>query len=160
MHIRPYQPDDAAAVWRILEPVIRAGETYALPPDMDKPEALDYWAGGDHSCFVAELEGEVQGTYFLRPNQLGGGAHVANAGYATLEEARGQGIARAMCVHSLENAAERGYRLMQFNFVVSSNVSAVTLWQRCGFDIVGTVPEAFDHPRLGYVDAHIMARRL
>jgi ribosomal protein S18 acetylase RimI-like enzyme len=102
----------------------------------------------------------VLGSFYIRPNQLGGGGHVANGGYVTRPEARGQGVARAMCLHSLSLAAEQGFRAMQFNFVVSSNLAALTLWQRCGFAIVGRLPEAFNHPRLGFVDALVMARRL
>jgi GNAT superfamily N-acetyltransferase len=160
MQIRPYRSADASAVWQVTGPAIRSGETYALPRDMEEADALAWWAEGDHEAFVYESEGEVLGSYFIRPNQMGGGSHVANAGYATRPEARGRGIARAMCEHSQEQAAAQGFRLMQFNFVISSNVGAVTLWQRCGFEIVGTVPEAFSHPRLGYVDTYIMAKRL
>jgi len=160
MSIRPYLPSDAAALWQVIEPAVRGGETYALPRDMTEAAALAWWTAADRDVFVHERDGEIVGSYFVRPNQLGGGSHVANAGYATRLDARGQGIARAMCEHSQEHAAARGFRLMQFNFVVSSNLGAVTLWQRCGFDIVGTVPEGFSHPRLGYVDIHIMAKRL
>ena len=160
MSIRPYQSGDASALWQVIEPAIRGGETYALPRDMTERAALDWWAAGDHEAFVYERDGEVLGSYFIRANHLGGGSHVANAGYATRPDARGQGIARAMCDHSQEQAAAQGFRLMQFNFVIASNVGAVTLWQRCGFEIVGTVPEAFSHPRHGFVDTHIMAKRL
>jgi ribosomal protein S18 acetylase RimI-like enzyme len=110
--------------------------------------------------FVAESEGEVVGTYFMRPNQSGGGSHVANCGYMTAPWAVGRGVARAMCAHSLEHAKARGYRAMQFNFVVSTNERAVRLWQDFGFAIVGRLPEAFHHPRLGYVDALVMSRNL
>ncbi|HMA51681.1 MAG TPA: GNAT family N-acetyltransferase [Magnetospirillaceae bacterium] len=158
--IRPYHPSDASALWQVIGPAIRGGETYALPRDMAEADALSWWAAGDHQAFVHERGGEVLGSYFIRPNQLGGGSHVANAGYATRPDARGQGIARAMCDHSQEQAVAQGFRLMQFNFVIASNVGAVTLWERCGFSIAGTVPEAFAHPRLGYVDIHIMVKRL
>jgi GNAT superfamily N-acetyltransferase len=158
--IRPFRPSDAPALWQVIGPAIHAGETYALPRDMGEEEAIAWWSGGDHQAHIYERAGEVLGSYFIRPNQLGGGGHVVNAGYATRPDARGQGIARAMCEHSQGLAVESGFRLMQFNFVISSNVGAVTLWQRCGFEIVGTVPEAFEHPRLGYVDAHIMVKRL
>jgi len=158
--IRPYRPSDASALWQVIAPPIGTGETYALPRDMTEREALTWWTAGDHQAYVYERDGEILGSYFIRPNHQGGGSHVANAGYATRPDARGQGIARAMCEHSQEQAAAQGFRLMQFNFVISSNVGAVTLWQRCGFAIVGTAPEAFLHPRLGYVDAHIMAKRL
>jgi GNAT superfamily N-acetyltransferase len=159
VQIRPYRSDDAEPLWQILAPVLAAGEVFALPRDMSRAAALAYWTGDDRQCLVAEQDGVVLGSYFLRANQQGGGAHVANAGYATHSEARGQGIARQMCLHSLQLAAAQGFRLMQFNFVVASNVAAMTLWQRCGFAIIGRLPEAFLHPRLGYVDAVIMVRR-
>lgn len=160
MQIRPYQSSDDDALWSALAPAIQSGETLALPTDMSRDAALGYWTADDRQCFVAEREGELLGSFYIRANQLGGGGHVANGGYVTLPEARGQGVARAMCLSSLGLAAEQGFRAMQFNFVVSSNLAALTLWQRCGFAIVGRLPEAFHHPRLGYVDALVMARRL
>lgn len=158
--IRPAAPEDAAAIWAILEPVIRAGETYALDRDMPRDEALAYWLGQDRASFVAEAGGRVLGTYYLRANQAGGGAHVANCGYATHPEARGRGIARAMAKHSFTEARALGFRAMQFNFVVSSNAPAVRLWHALGFETVGRVPEAFEHPALGAVDALVLYRRL
>ncbi len=140
--------------------MIRAGETYSLPRDMTRAAALAYWSAPGHAVFVAEQDGAVLGTYFLRANQQGGGAHVANCGYVTAAEAAGRGIARAMCTHSLDLARARGFRAMQFNFVVSSNARAVATWERFGFEIVGRLPEAFDHPRLGLVDALVMHRML
>jgi ribosomal protein S18 acetylase RimI-like enzyme len=158
--IREAGPDDADAIWAILEPVIRAGETYPLPCDMTREDALAYWFSPSHEVFVAEDDGQMVGTYHLRANQQGGGAHVANCGYMTAPAATGRGIARAMCTHSLEHARQRGFRAMQFNFVVSTNERAVRLWQRCGFEIVGTLPEVFLHPTAGYVNAYVMYRAL
>ena len=160
MIIRGVEPRDRAAVWRILEPVIRAGETYTLPRDMSEAAALAYWLGLDKTAFVAEADGVVLGTYYLRANQAGGGAHVANCGYMTGAAAVGRGVARAMCAHSLDAARARGFRAMQFNFVVSTNERAVRLWQAMGFEIVGRLPGAFDHPALGAVDALVMWRAL
>ena len=160
LRIRSAEPADEDAIWAILEPVIRSGETYTLPREMSRADAVAWWFAGSHEVFVAESGGQVVGTYFLRPNQLGGGSHVANCGYMTAVPASGKGVASAMCSHSLEHAARRGFRAMQFNFVVSSNEKAVRLWQRFGFDIVGRLPEAFLHPLLGYVDAYLMYRRL
>jgi ribosomal protein S18 acetylase RimI-like enzyme len=160
MEIRAARPEDAPAIWAILEPTIRAGETYALPRDMTQTEALAYWMGPDRGTFVAEEDGRLFGTYWLRANQLGGGAHVANCGYMTSTEATGRGVARMMCTHSLEQARARGFRAMQYNFVVSTNERAVRLWQSLGFEIVGTLPRAFDHPRLGDVDAFVMFKPL
>src|SRR5262249_34077178 len=144
--IRPALPSDGGAIWSVIEPVIRAGETWALPRDWNRDAALEYWMGGDHLAFVAEARGAILGSYFIRANQLGGGGHVANGGYMTAQTAMGRGVARAMCQHSLREARARGFRAMQFNFVVSANTRAVRLWQSQGFAIVGTLPGAFLHP--------------
>ena len=160
MHIRAAQASDAPAIWRIIGPTIRAGETYALDRDMTEVDAVAYWLGGDRETFVAEEGGEILGTYYLRANQAGGGRHVCNCGYMTGGAATGRGVARAMCRHSLDQARRRGYRAMQFNFVVSSNARAVALWESFGFEVVGRLPKAFDHPTLGYVDALVMFRSL
>ena len=160
MLIRPATAADHDAIWAILEPTLRAGETYALPRNWDRETALTYWFAPPHQVFVAAVDGEVLGHYFLTPNKLGGGAHVANCGFMTALSATGKGVARTMCAHALETAKAQGFRAMQFNFVVSSNDRAVALWQRFGFDIVGRLKEAFDHPRLGYVDALVMYKTL
>ena len=160
MLIRPAVAADDDAVWAIIEPVIRAGETYALDRDMSRADALAYWTGGDHETFVAEDDGQVIGTYFLRPNQSGGGGHVCNCGYITASDSAGRGVARAMHEHSLQRARERGFRAMQFNFVISSNDRAVRLWQSLGFETIGRLPGAFLSPSKGYVDALVMHRVL
>jgi ribosomal protein S18 acetylase RimI-like enzyme len=166
--IRPAQPSDADAIWAILEPIIRAGEVFTTPRDMDRDAALAYWFANNHEVFCAEDVdqdsgkdgGDLIGTYFLCPNQPGGGAHVANCGYATAAASQGRGVARAMCLHSLDHAKQRGYRAMQFNFVVATNQRALRLWQSCGFETVGRLLEAFLHPTAGYTDAYIMYRSL
>lgn len=158
--IRPARREDDDAIWSILEPVIRAGETYALPRDMTREAALTYWTAPDRETFVAEEDGRVVGTYYLRANQQGGGAHIANCGYVTADGATGKGIARRMCEHSLDHARTRGFRAMQFNLVIDSNERAVRLWQSLGFDIVARLPKAFEHPRLGFRDALVMFRTL
>ncbi len=160
MLIRPATTNDANAIWEILEPIIRAGETYTQPRTMSREDALAYWHSPGHEVFVAEEAGEVLGTYFLQENQKGGGSHVANCGYMTAPRAAGRGVARAMCAHSLEHARARGFRSMQFNFVVSTNERAVRLWQSFGFEILARLPAAFLHPTLGYVDALVMHRVL
>ena len=160
MNLRPADASDVDAIWSILEPPIRAGETYTLPREMDREQALAYWFSSDHDVFVAEEDGEVLGTYYLRANQKGGGAHVGNCGYMTAARAAGRGVATAMCAHSLEYARTRGFRALQFNFVVSSNLPAIHLWQKFGFATVGRLPGAFLHPKLGYVDALVMYRTL
>jgi L-amino acid N-acyltransferase YncA len=160
MNIRPALPSDADAIWSILEPTIRSGETYTLPREMSRDAGLAFWSANVHEVFVAEDAGVILGTYFLRANQRGGGSHVANCGYITASHATGRGVARAMCAHSLEHARKRGFRAMQFNFVVSSNERAVRLWQSVGFEVVGRLPGAFHHPTLGFVDALVMYRNL
>ncbi|WP_226582688.1 GNAT family N-acetyltransferase [Acuticoccus sediminis] len=160
MLIRPITEADAPAVWSIIEPIIRAGEEYALDRDMSEADALAYWIASDRETFVAEVDGEVLGSYYIRPNQAGGGRHVANCGYAVASAARGRGIARGMCAHSLSHARERGYRAMQFNFVVATNVRAVGLWTSMGFETLTRLPGAFMHPAAGEVDALVMFQRL
>jgi ribosomal protein S18 acetylase RimI-like enzyme len=158
--IRPAVEADRPAVLAIVAPVLAAGETYAIDRDLDEQAVAAYWFMPAHEVFVATLDGRVVGTYYLMPNQRGGGRHVANCGYMTSPLAQGRGVARAMCEHSLEQARQRGLRAMQFNHVVSTNTRAVRLWQSLGFEIVGTLPEAFNHPTHGYVDSFVMFRRL
>lgn len=158
--IRPARSDDADTIWSIAEPIVRKGDTYTLPSDIGQEGVLEYWFAPGNEVFVAEDEGQVIGTYCLRINRMGPGSHVANCGYMTDIHASGKGVGRAMCEHSLARAKERGFRAMQFNFVVSTNDRAVHLWQRCGFEIVGRLPEAFLHPINGYVDAYVMYRLL
>jgi ribosomal protein S18 acetylase RimI-like enzyme len=165
MTIRRAVETDADSIWEILEPVIRAGETYTLPRELSREDALAYWFGPAHEVWIAEERAaggvmRAAGTYFLQPNQGGGGSHVANCGYITARGFEGRGVARAMCAHSLERARERGFRAMQFNFVVSANVRAVRLWESLGFEIVGRLPGAFLHPDQGYVDALVMFRAI
>lgn len=160
MQIRKATAEDAPAIVEIILPVIREGITYALDRDMGESDALEYWTGPDKETFVAEQDGSILGTYYIRPNQAGGGRHVCNCGYMTRASATGRGVARSMCEHSLKYAAARGYRAMQFNFVVSTNERAIRLWQSLGFEIVGRVPEAFQNPVHGYVEALVMYRKL
>jgi len=154
--IRPATGADRDAIWTILEPVIRAGETYAIDRDIAEADALAYWLGGDRKAYVFDDQGRILGTYYIRPNQRGGGRHVANCGYVIAADSTGRGIARQMCLHSLELARSEGFKAMQFNLVVSTNRRAVRLWQSLGFEIVGTLPRAFNHPTAGLVDAYVM----
>lgn len=158
--IRPAERDDGDALWRILEPVLRAGETYALPRDMRRDEALAYWLSASHGTYLALDGDEVVGSYYLRANARGGGDHVANCGYVTLPSAEGRGVARRMALDSLDRARAAGFKAMQFNFVVATNERAVRLWTALGFATVGRVPGAFRHPRLGLVDALVMHREI
>jgi L-amino acid N-acyltransferase YncA len=160
MNIRHATDADADAIWRIIEPTIRAGATYTLDPAMSRNAALGYWMGRDRETFVAEQDHMLIGTYYIRANQAGGGAHVANCGYMTAADAQGKGVARAMCEHSIAHARERGFKAMQFNFVVSTNHRAVQLWDAMGFETVGRLPLAFRTPSGDYVDALVMFRAI
>jgi len=158
--IRPAADSDNDAIWAILEPVIREGASYPLDPDISREEAFAYWFAPDKSVFVAEDGGEVLGTYYLKPNSTGLADHVANAGYMTLPEARGRGIAAAMALDSFERAKAAGFTTMQFNLVVATNAAAVHLWQKLGMEVVGRLPKAFRHKVLGPVDALVMYKLL
>jgi L-amino acid N-acyltransferase YncA len=160
MLIRPAEARDDDAIWAILEPTFRVGETYPIPRDVSRAEALAYWHTPGHAVFVAEDAGRIVGTYYLRANNQGGGAHVANCGYIVAPDAIGRGVARAMCQRSLDEARRWGFTAMQFNFVIASNERAVRLWQSMGFAIVGTLPAVFTHPSRGLVDAFVMYRKL
>jgi ribosomal protein S18 acetylase RimI-like enzyme len=160
MLIRAATVADRAAIAEIILPIIRAGESYALDRDMTAEQALAYWFAPGNNVFVAEVEGRVLGSYYCRANHAGGGSHVANCGYATQAQATGRGIARAMALHSFDHARAAGFRAMQFNFVVASNVRAVRLWLSLGFEQVGRLPHAFEHPSLGEVDALVLYRSL
>lgn len=155
---RPYRPQDAPDVWAILRPIFRAAETYAIDPDITDRNAIAYWTQA--RCFVTEADGKILGTYYLKTNQPGGGAHVCNCGYATHPDARGKGVASAMLDHSLTQARAAGYRAMQFNFVVATNTGAIRLWKRAGFDEIGRLPGVFLHPEQGYVDALVLHKHL
>ena len=158
--IRPKTAQDDAALVSLLLPVFRAGDTYTVDPDISEADALAFWTAPEKSVFIAEQGGEVVGTYYIRPNQAGGGAHICNCGYITATAAQGRGIARVMLAHSLQTARAEGYRGMQYNFVVSENRRAVATWQKAGFEILGRLPQAFDHPSKGLVDALVMFKSL
>lgn len=154
--IRTAGARDHDAIWSILEPVYRAGETYCIDSDISRDAALADWFAAPFTAFVAERDGVVLGTSHVGRNRPGGASHVANASFATAPAARGQGVARALVTHAKDWARAQGFRAMQFNFVVASNDDAVHSWKKAGFEVVGTLPDAFLHPRLGYVDALVM----
>lgn len=162
MVIRSLEDAGWAGTWAILEPVFRSGESYAVPLDISEEAARRKWTAPPTAAFVAvEPEtGRIVGSYYLRPNHDGPGAHVCNCGYVVREDARGQGLASLMCRHSQEEAARRGFSAMQCNLVASSNEGAIRLWTKLGFETVGTLPGAFRHPRLGLVDALVMFKQL
>lgn len=158
--LRPVNDADHPALWSMLEPVFRAGDTYAIDPGISRADALHWWCGGAHRAYLAEDGARALGSYYLCPNQGGGGAHVCNCGFVTAPDAQGRGVARTMLAHALEGARAAGFRAMQFNFVVETNTRAIALWQAHRFEIVGRLPGAFVHPRQGDVDALVMYRRL
>ncbi|MES1953949.1 GNAT family N-acetyltransferase [Salinisphaera hydrothermalis] len=162
MHsIRIAEATDWRAIWSILSPVFAAGETYAYSRDIDEAGARAAWMDKPSATFVGvDARGEIVATYYIVANQPGQGAHVANCGYVVSEAARGQGWASAMCEHSQHEARARGFRAMQYNFVAETNEGAVRLWQKHGFEIVGRLPGAFCHPRLGDIDALVMYKSL
>ena len=160
LEIRAAKESDRDAIWNIFHTVVAAGDTYAFDPKMSRQDALAYWFRGDTRTYVAENDGRAVGTYILKPNQTGPGSHVANAAFMVAPEARGLGVGRKMGDHCLKEARRLGFRAMQFNFVISSNTSAIHLWQKLGFNIVGTLPGAFRHPEKGYIDVYVMFRSL
>ena len=161
INIRPFEETDWNATWRIIEPVFRAGDTYAFSPYITEEEAHKAWVEVPLETFVAvDKNNDVVGTYYIKPNQPALGAHVCNCGYIVSEDARGKGIAAEMCEHSQREARSRGFRAMQYNLVVSTNEGAVRLWKRHGFELIGSLPKAFRHPQLGFVDAFVMYKQL
>lgn len=156
--IRPATPADHDMIWSMLEPVFRAGDTYAFDPAISREEALAYWTA-EHS-YIAEANGAALGTYYIRRNQKGGGSHVCNCGYVTRRGAEGRGVARAMLAHSLDEAKRLGFEAMQYNFVLVSNARAVDTWRRAGFTEIGRVPRAFRLPDGSYTDALVLHRFL
>lgn len=161
INIRRATDADRDAIWNIFHEVVVDRDTYSLDPDISREDALAYWfAPGTHTYVAEQPAIGVAGTYILRPNQSGGGSHVANAGFMVSTSARGEGMGRAMAEHCLSEARGFGFRAMQFNYVISTNTAAIRLWQDLGFEIVGTLPNAFHHPKKGYVDVYVMYRSL
>jgi ribosomal protein S18 acetylase RimI-like enzyme len=161
LHIRRFHPDDWAQVWPLLRATFASGDTYAFAPDSGEAEVFKLWVEAPLATYVACTgDGTIAGTYFLKANQPGLGSHVSNCGYVVAPQARGQGVASSMCVHSQAEALALGFRSMQFNLVVATNETAVRLWQKLGFEIVGRLPGAFRHLQLGYVDAYVMYKQL
>ncbi|NNF97327.1 MAG: GNAT family N-acetyltransferase [Halobacteria archaeon] len=161
MDIRKYQETDWVQMWPIIEKVFRAGETYAYSPEITENEAHKVWVELAQETYVAiDQNGVVLGTYYIKPNQPDLGAHVCNCGYIVSEGARGQGVASSMCMHSQQEAVDLGFRAMQYNLVVSTNEGAIRLWKKLGFQVIGTLPNAFNSKNVGYVDALVMYKEL
>jgi len=158
--VRESLAEDTEAIWEIFHSVVRSGDTYPFDPETTRDDLPRLWLAAYMHTYVAERDGEIVGTYVLKQNMPGLGGHVANGSYMVHPAAQGQGVGRAMCGHSLAEARRLGFKAMQFNLVVSTNTAAVELWKKMGFSIVGTLPKAFNHQTLGYVDAYVMYQRL
>lgn len=154
--IRSIIRSDESGIWEIIEPVIKSGDTYMYAPDSSREKMMSIWFDPEKFTYVVEIEGKIVGTFFLKANQPDLGSHVVNAGYMVHPDFRGRGIAEQMCRYSLEEARKLGFKAMQFNCVIATNEVAVRLWQKCGFQIIGTLPKAYQHQTLGLVDAHVM----
>lgn len=160
LKIRVVGENDFEKIWPILREIIREGKTYEYPVDMNKEEVFHTWMEKPDQTYLVEKNGEVLGTYYIKANHSGQGNHVCNCGYMVAPNARGKGIGTILCKHSQQEAVNLGYRAMQFNFVASSNLKAVNLWLKLGYKIVGRLPEAFNHPEKGFVDAYVMYKLL
>jgi ribosomal protein S18 acetylase RimI-like enzyme len=160
LKIRAIESKDHAELWRIIKPVFRAGDTYAIDVSISQNNALAYWTQADAGSFIIEDESGILGTYYLKSNAQGGGAHVCNCGFITAPGAGGKGIARVMLADALARAKAAKFKAMQFNFVLANNTRAVDIWHRAGFDTVGRLPKAFNHPKDGMIDALVMYKHL
>ena len=160
IEIRKAASADQQAVWQIIKVVISTGDTYVFDPHSPEDEMIAYWFSPEKYVYVAEEDGEILGTYWIKSNQPGLGSHVGNGAYMVSPKAKGKGIGRLMAEHSIEEARRIGFKSIQFNFVVKSNEVAVNLWKRVGFEIIGEIPEAFNHRELGLTNAYIMYKKL
>jgi L-amino acid N-acyltransferase YncA len=152
---------DFESIWQIFKAVIELGDTYVFDPDTKREDAFLYWFGAGIITYIAEADdNRIVGMYRLSSNQRDLGSHVANASFMVAPTCHGQGIGKAMGLHCLKEAKNLGYLALQFNFVVSTNQVAIALWKNLGFSIVGTLPKAFKHKKLGYIDAYVMYRFL
>jgi RimJ/RimL family protein N-acetyltransferase len=157
MEITPLSTDAFDSIWHIVEPIVRAGETYAYPPDATKEMMRDIWFyGGKARVFVALEGGEAVGTYYIKPNQMEPAAHTANAGFMTSRTHQGKGIASAMADHMLHQAKKLGYHAIQFNMVLEDNIPSLKIWEKRGFNVLGRIPDAYRKPDGSYVSAFIL----
>jgi L-amino acid N-acyltransferase YncA len=151
---------DFEEIWRIFKDVIKDGDTYANDDKTTKKQAYEKWITEPSKTFVAKENNIILGVYLIKPNRVGRSAHIANASYLVDKKARGKGVGKALGIHSIAMAKKLHFKAIQFNHVVSSNLAAINLWKSLGFEIIGTIPSAFNHKHLGYVDAHIMFKQL
>ncbi len=160
MKIRKAIETDFDKVWEIFSKVIKTGDTYVFNPNTPKSDLKKHWFAEYMETFVFENEGQILGTYIIKPNQIDLGSHIANCSYMVNPNAQGKGVGKKLCEHSLQIAKEKGYGAIQFNIVVSTNKGAVELWKKYGFEIIGTTPNGFRHSKLGFVDTYIMYKKL
>jgi GNAT superfamily N-acetyltransferase len=158
--IRKALPGDRGAVWKIIRSVLAGGDTYVFPPESTEEEMMEYWFSPEKHSYVAIVDGEIMGTFWLKPNYPGLASHIANAAYMVAPAAMGKGIGRRMGEYSIDEARRLGYLAMQFNFVVKTNTAAVKLWKSLGFEVLGEIPDAFAHIEKGLTNAYIMYRKL
>ncbi|MEJ1221888.1 GNAT family N-acetyltransferase [Sediminicola sp. 1XM1-17] len=158
--IRKAKVEDQDAIWDIIKNVIKTGNSYVFYPDSSREKMINYWCPKDKHTFVALLDHKIMGTFLIKDNIPDNGSHVANASFMTHPDAHGKGIGYTMGLYSLEEARRLGYRAMQFNMVIKSNEPAVKLWTKLGFQIIGEIPEAFNHPINGYTNAYVMYQKL
>lgn len=159
-HIRPMTPEDFEHFWPTFQAIVQARQTYAFDPDLSFEQARHLWLSLPLHTLVAEADGQLLGSYYLKANAAGPGSHVGNCGYMVAEAARGRGVARLMCEHSQRLARQEGFLALQFNSVVASNEVAVALWHKLGFETVGRLPKAYRHAQLGLVDCLVMYKWL
>lgn len=158
--IRKASEADKPAAWLIIKEVIAGGDTYVFDPATPEAEMIDYWFSPEKHNYVAEADGKIAGIFWLKSNHPGLGSHVANAAYMVSPDAKGKGIGRRMAEYSLTEAKRLGFSAMQFNFVVKNNEATVNLWRSAGFEIIGEIPDAFRHKKLGLTNAYVMFRKL
>ncbi|PWJ40146.1 GNAT family N-acetyltransferase [Sediminitomix flava] len=158
--IRKAEIEDYQEIWEIIDEVIRTGDTYVFSPSSDKQKMLRYWCSSDKFTYVLTVDDKIVGTFILKENQPDLGSHVCNAAFMVDPKLAGQGIGYQMGAFALEEAKKLGFKAMQFNIVVKTNEAAVALWKKLGFEIVGEVPEVFNHAKEGYTSAYIMWRKL
>lgn len=160
LKIRKVKEEDLIQIWKIIQQVISTGDTYVFAPDSSKEKMLNFWCEEDKHTYVATIEDEIVGTFFMKDNFPDLGSHIANAGYIVKSSASGQGIGKLLGEFSLLEAKRLGYKAMQFNMVVKTNENAVRIWKKLGFEIIGEIPEAFNHQEKGLTNAYIMWRKL
>ena len=160
IEIRKAKDADRPAAWKIIKEVIAGGDTFVFAPETSETEMLDWWFSPEKFNYVAVIDDEVVGAFWLKANQPGLGSHVGNAAYIVSSAAMGKGVGRRMAEYSLDEARRLGFESMQFNFVVKSNEVAVKLWKSVGFEVIGEIPDAFRHRTKGMTNAYIMYRKL